>query len=77
MGFEMFEHFGRLLFDEVNPDIRIQHVFHQKSSRFCDFGCFRSAMKSSENLSRLWIRVSHEFFVGISTTTLSDFLTNT
>jgi hypothetical protein len=28
MRFEMLEHFGGILFDEVNADIRIQHVLH-------------------------------------------------
>jgi hypothetical protein len=28
MRFKMFKHFGGILFDEVNADIRIQHILH-------------------------------------------------
>ena len=77
MGLEVVKDFFGFLLDEVDTDVGIEHVFHQKDSRFCFFGCFRSAMKSGENLSRLPNKASHELLAGISITTLPDFLMKT
>ena len=49
----------------------------QKASRTCVFGCFLTAIKSSENLSRLFSKESHEFLAGICIAILPDFLITT
>src|SRR4030043_1026890 len=77
MSLEVTKDFFRLLFNKVYADVGVEHVAHQKASRFCILGCLRSSIKSGLNLSRLSTKTSPQPLAGMSTTKLPDFLMNT